>query len=314
MNPSPRSSSSVACRNSVGTNGSRCSPSPLEQAHRVGEAPAGVARVPARLPDLLDGTEQHRAHLLQRAHSRASHAFRGLDGRLDVLLHLVDAADRLLEKPVGLVHIGLAAALGGLLQEALGLLQRRVRLLEGAQALLRLVVGLADAGPDLLDARHATAPVPAPVLRAKSSPHHPSTEGHPQRGGGLRCVPSCPGVVRRSKVSPSHAERRDDGERGQSSAPAGEVDRRHRVHDRGPRGLRTHGGAAGRADHGLPGGLQRPVLLPGPGERALPVGRAGARRPHRAADAGARPRNRHGAGRAGLRGRGRRATTTTPPR
>ena len=39
--------------------------------------------------------------------------------------------------------------------------------------------------------------------------------------------------------------------------PAGEVDRRHRVDDRGPRGLRARGGPAGREDHGLPGGLQR---------------------------------------------------------
>ena len=37
--------------------------------------------------------------------------------------------------------------------------------------------------------------------------------------------------------------------------------------------------AAGREDHGLPGGLQRAVLLPGAGGRALPLGRAGARRP-----------------------------------
>ena len=35
---------------------------------------------------------------------------------------------------------------------------------------------------------------------------------------------------------------------------------------------------AGRQGHRLPGGLQRPLLLPGPGARALPLGRAGARR------------------------------------
>ena len=34
----------------------------------------------------------------------------------------------------------------------------------------------------------------------------------------------------------------------------------------------------GAQDHGLPGGLQRALLLPGPGGRALPLGRAGARR------------------------------------
>src|SRR4051794_10111709 len=44
---------------------------PVEQADRVSQAAPGVACVPARLLDLLGDTEQHRAHLLHRTHSRA---------------------------------------------------------------------------------------------------------------------------------------------------------------------------------------------------------------------------------------------------
>src|SRR6478736_4778073 len=44
---------------------------PVEQADGISQAPPGVARVPARLLDLLGDSEQHRAHLLDRTHSRA---------------------------------------------------------------------------------------------------------------------------------------------------------------------------------------------------------------------------------------------------
>ena len=81
----------------------------------------------------------------------------------------------------------------------------------------------------------------------------------------------------------------------------GDLDRRHRIDDREARGVRPGGGRAGREGDRLPGGLQRPVLLPGAGGRALPLGRTGARRPDRPADAGPGPRDRHGDRRPGLR-------------
>ena len=48
--------------------------------------------------------------------------------------------------------------------------------------------------------------------------------------------------------------------------------------------------AQGAQDHRLPGGLQRPLLLPGAGGRALPLGRAGPGRSHRARGCRTSPR------------------------